>query len=225
MPSKNEIKQYLENGYYHLYNRGVEKRKIFLDDQDFKVFLSYLKEYLEPIDKQTLLKQQYLVHYIQRDKIAKQLRRNNFSDNINLLAYCLMPNHFHLLIRQNMARGIESFMKSLLTRYVMYFNKKYKRIGGLFQSTYKAVLIKTDEQLLYLSRYIHLNPPYQGLSLLENAYSSLGNYLGKWGTKWVKPKSILDFFSKTNKNLSYEAFVLEKNLADSEAIIQELTIE
>lgn len=226
MPAKNIVKKYLEDGYYHIYNRGVEKRKIFQDSQDYKVFLSYLKDYLEPRDEIKLKKALEKISYSERDKIIKQLTINNFSDQIDLLAYCLMPNHFHLLIKQKTKRGIESFMKSLGTRYVIYFNKRHSRIGGLFQDAYKAVLVKTDEQLLHLSRYIHQNPSKKGPTFLNYPYSSLGEYLGKWQLDWLKPKAILAFFSKTNKNFSYKSFVLEDESREkSYSLIENLTIE
>ena len=227
MPSKNILKQYLENGYYHIYNRGVEKRVIFQDSQDYKVFLSYLKDYLTPIDKISLRKTLLNTFYNRKDKIIKKIAMNNFSNRISLLAYCLMPNHFHLLIKQKNERGIENFMKSLGTRYVMYFNKRNKRTGGLFQGRYKAVLIDSDEQLLELSRYIHTNPkPYKGRIFLEYPYSSIHAYLGKWKAEWLKPEEILDFFSKTNKNNSYKSFVIDKRIErESFELIANLVIE
>lgn len=230
MPAKNRIKQYLENGYYHIYNRGVEKRKIFQDKQDYKVLLSYLKQYLEPKDENELRKILEKASYKERDKIIKKLLMNNFFDKIKLLAYCLMPNHFHLLIRQKTQRGIESFMKSLGTRYVMYFNQKHKRIGPLFQGRYKAVLIETEEQLLHVSRYIHCNSneftPYQGRSLLDYPYSSLGGYLGKWKAEWLKSQELLSSFSKKNKRFSYKSFVLdEDDLRNSSELIDSLVLE
>ncbi|EKD85788.1 MAG: Transposase, partial [uncultured bacterium] len=157
MPAKNAIKLYLENGYYHLYNRGVEKRKIFLDEQDYSVFLSYLKEYLLPKNEKEL--QERLsdpsASSKEKDKILKLLRMNNFSDEIALLSYCLMPNHFHFFVKQKNPNIIDKFMNSLCTRYTMYFNKKYERVGSLYQGVYKAVLLTTEAQFLHLSRYIH----------------------------------------------------------------------
>lgn len=179
MPGKNVIKQYVENGYYHIYNRGVEKRTIYQDDKDYKVFLFYLKTYLSPPNSSP-------------DKI-NSLDQINLSQQIKLLAFCLMPNHFHLLVWQKTKDAIEKLMRRIGTKYVMYFNKRYKRIGALFQNTYKAVLIKTDEQLLHLSRYIHLNPikdtPLQG-SILVNSYSSYKVYLGKQKINWIYPEEI-----------------------------------
>ena len=140
MPARNSRKQYLENGYYHIYNRGVEKRKIFLDRQDYNVFLSYLKEYLLPKDEESLYKRlaDRSISLMERDNIHKTLRMNNFAGEITLLAYCLMPNHFHFFIKQKSAGSIDKFMNSLGTRYTMYFNKKYDRVGSLYQGVYKA---------------------------------------------------------------------------------------
>ena len=217
MPALNSRKKYLENGYYHIYNRGVEKRKIFEDIQDYKVFASYLKNYLIAVDK-NLLQEKLSNHAIsarERDNVIKDLRRNNFSDEISLIAYCLMPNHFHFLIKQNSADSIDIFMNSLGTRYTMYFNRKYKRVGSLYQGVYKAVLVETDEQLLYLTKYIHK----QALSnlqgeTLESHPSSFGEFIGSKYTNWVKPEEILKSFSEKKSNLSYKNFVLDNKSAD-----------
>lgn len=214
MPQRNSIKQYLAGGYYHLYNRGVEKRSIFEDDQDFGVFLSYLKTYLSHKNKDDLQEQlsNPKLPWSEKDKILKKLRLKNFFGKIGLLAYCLMPNHYHLLVKQSSENDIVYFMRSLNTRYVVYFNKKYNRVGPLFQGVYKAVRIETDEQLIYLSAYIHRNPSdtQKGLSLqkLISSPSSLPEYLGARKTSWVKEKDILSLFSKSNRNTTYEKFIL-----------------
>ena len=164
MPAKNSIKTYTENGYYHLYNRGVEKRTIFQGEQDYAVFLSYLKTYLMPKNEDDLRQKlaDPTISYKEKENIIKLLRLNNFADEITLIAYCLMPNHFHFLVKQNSANGIDRFMNSLGTRYTMYFNRKYKRVGSLYQDVYKAVMVGSDEQLLHLTRYIHRNPVPSG---------------------------------------------------------------
>ena len=160
MPAKNSRKIYKENGFYHLYNRGVEKRSIFEDKQDYSVFLLYLKSYLLPKNVDALQEMLSDKNSTWNEKrlILKQLRLNNFNKEISLLAYCLMPNHFHFIVKQTAPDSIDRFINSLNTRYVMYFNKKYDRVGPLFQGVYKAVVVETDEQLLYLSGYIHRNP-------------------------------------------------------------------
>lgn len=224
MPSKNVIKNYLKNGYYHIYNRGVEKRLIFQDQQDYAVFLSYLKDYLLP--KDTSLLTQLLANpstpRTEKQKILKLLRLNNFSESISLLAYCLMPNHFHLLIKQSDPSTIDQFMNSLGTRYTMFFNPKYKRIGRLYQDIYKAVNIENDEYLLHLSRYIHKQALLVQGDPLNSQPSSYADYLGLKQTPWIKPEEILRFFSKTNPNLTYAAFV---NQDEDYEMIDKIMIE
>lgn len=209
MPSRNTTKQYVEDGYYHIYNRGVEKRIIFQDDQDYGVFLSYLKDYLLPKDTKLLTERlaDPKIPPKEKDRILKLLRLNNFNEDIILLAYCLMPNHFHFLLKQRKPSSIDRFMNSLGTRYTMYFNRKNKRVGFLYQDVYKGVVVESDEQLLHLSRYIHKQALASQGDPFRSRPSSYLDYLGLRKTLWVKPEEILSFFSKTNPSLSYEAFV------------------
>lgn len=220
MPARNRIKQYAEDSYYHIYNRGVEKRTIFLDEQDYGVFLSYLKEYLSFRDDKQLSDRLLdpNLSYKERDRILRLLKLNNFFTEITFLAYCLMPNHFHFFIKQKNSNSMNKFIQSLGTRYSMYFNRKYKRVGALCQDIYKAVSITTDEQFIYLSKYIHkqalIHQPKKGSTASKgwslHAYdqpSSYPEYLGKRKTEWVHPEEVLSFFSKTNPQLSYKAFV------------------
>ncbi len=248
MPSKNIIKEYVENGYYHIYNRGVEKRDIFLDEQDCTVFLHYLKLYLSPVEE---LKQLDLPGL----RVSKFIRLN-LSAEIDLLAFALMPNHIHLQIKQKTTDGIVKLMKRLATAYVMYFNKKYLRVGSLFQNTYKATLmnpspllaagypasgtssyrtihprsraarysgsiIKTDEYLLHLSRYIHLNPAkitHQKVNFKE--FSSYLYYLGQKQASWIKPQEILGYFRSSQRKdvLSYQSFVEDFKESSTEVL-------
>ncbi len=231
MAAKNSRKTYVEQGYYHIYNRGVEKRHIFLDSQDYGVFLSYLKEYLSPKDEKALFARlsEPNISSQERDKILKLLRLNNFYNEIFLLAYCLMPNHFHLLIKQSNALSIDKFMNSLALRYAIYFNRKYKRTGILFQDVYKAVSIETDEQLLHLSRYIHQNPLNKNkiprkspLSDFLSQPSSYPEYLGQRKSNWVATEEILSYFSKTNHKLSYQSFIEQ---SEDTSLIQTVLLE
>lgn len=233
MPAKNIIKIFVENGFYHIYNRGVEKRTIFQDKKDYNVFLYYLKLYLSPPELSQDIREKLKFANISRFRPL-----NNFYQNITLLAYCLRFNHFHLLIRQKNPTSIEKFMRSLATKYAQYFNKRYQRVGHLFQGTYKAVLIKTDKQLLHLSRYIHLNPLSNKAyplnkkhNFLLNSYSSYADYLGRRKTSWLQPEQILSFFkSRCQKDrqdlLSYQSFVEKYSLNTKEPkIISSLTLE
>lgn len=212
MPSKNVIKEYKDNTYYHVYNRGVDKRIIFSDRSDYQKFIGYLKFYLSPIDLQG-----------QTLKVFPSRKLRNYCETISLLAYCLMPNHFHLLIHQTDARVIAEFMKSLLTKYSINFNKKIGRTGPLFQGRYRAVEVTSEEQLTYLTKYIHRNP----IDILPSRtdlegykYSSYGNYLKKFNQPWVKTDDVLEYF----KSSSYKEFVEESEDKDI-AIIKEIGID
>ncbi|MBI4064765.1 transposase [Candidatus Gottesmanbacteria bacterium] len=226
MPGRNVVKIYAADSVYHIYNRGVEKRKIFLEDQDYAVFLKILKDALSP---QPDLKKTVATTYLQGPTLQVWHRKpKNFSTTIELLAFVLMSNHFHLLIKQSIDRSIKEFMQSITTRYSIYFNKKYKRVGPLFQSKYKAVLVNEEPYLLHLTRYIHLNPSEYTDNLID-AYSSYAYYLGKKHAQWVKPEFVLSFFgtgtipilSKVN---SYQDFV-EKFAQDSEEFLGSLILE
>jgi len=219
MPSKNVVKEYKENAYYHIYNRGVDKKIIFSDKTDYKKFLGYLKFYLTPFN----LRGQTL--QVSPSKILK-----NYTENIDLLAYCLMPNHFHLLIYQADFLSIASFMQSLCTKYSIYFNKKSGRSGPLFQGRYRAVEVVSEEQLIYLTKYIHRNPfdilparPARRPGRTDLAgykYSSYGNYLKKYSQSWVKTSEVLSLFC----NSSYQEFVEETEDKDI-ILIKEVAID
>lgn len=218
MPARNIVKRYVAGGVYHIYNRGVEKRKIFLDKQDCVVFQRYLKLYLATIDEVKKIKVPRLHSFLQ----------NNMHDEIDLYAFALMPNHIHLEIRQKNADSIGKFMKRLSTSYVMYFNRKYNRVGALFQNIYKASNVESDPYLLHLSRYIHLNSSKIDNSKIDFAdFCSYPYYLGEKEASWVKTDPILRYFSKSNitsKGTSYEDFVMNYQTAPEE-ILGDLVIE
>jgi putative transposase len=218
MPSKNIIKTYIENGFYHIYNRGVEKRKIFLDEQDFRTFLSYMKIYLSPkIDSTNEVMRNGNSDYKNQDKAISEIYKlNNFYNKIDLISYVLMPNHFHLELRQKNKKEIESFMRSLITKYSKYFNKKYERVGPLFQGRYKAVLIQNSEYLLYLNKYIHLNPVellVDGQSLIQYPWSSYSAYQKKINISWLKT----DFIGKNFLENGIFSTDLYKNFVENVA--------
>jgi len=224
MPARNSLKTYIENGFYHVYNRGVEKRIIFEDEQDYKVFLKYIKEVLSPLDEQEIN-----TKFVMQGLSLLSMRRpvKSYYGKIEMLVFCLMPNHFHFLVRQYDKSSLEGMMRSLMTRYSMYFNKKYDRVGSLFQGRYKAISINDEAYLLHLSRYIHLNPS-EYLTDLESAYSSYSDYLGKERTSWIRPDVIISFF-KNNTLLDYKKYNSYKNFVegkiDSMKMLGELTLE
>ena len=197
MPSKYTIRSFVEDGVYHIYNRGTDNREIFTSDKDYKLFLYYLYIYLKP------LKQVLETH----PNLPFALRERNLNGKLELLCYALMPNHFHLLLRPRQMEAIPTFMKQLANAYTQYFNNKHKRSGALFQGRYKSVKIDTDDQLIHVSRYIHLNPYVAKLSQYPEKYpwSSFPDYLDLEKESLCVRRLIQSFFSSPNK---YKDFVL-----------------
>jgi putative transposase len=230
MPAKNCVKIPIENGFYHIYTRGVNKQNIFENEVDYSVFLNYLKEALSPpIESSKLEKFEVNIDGAIFYKPKRQPK--NFVGEIDLVAYALIPNHFHLIIKQNKKESMEGFMRSLTIRYSMYFNKSRDRVGPLFQGIYKAKLIENENYLLHLSRYIHLNPK-ENFSDLTKAYSSYADYLGIKHTPWVNPHPILDFFTSPEnpdfkKVNNYKDFVEKYGEKDrvSEDFLESLILE
>lgn len=149
--------------YYHVYNRGVDKRTIFEVSSDYKRFVESL--YLANLDTPTNV----------RD--IKQTKDSVFEFEhdeklVAIGAYCLMPNHFHVLLTPLQDGGVSKFMNKLATSYTMYFNKKYNRSGSLFQGPYKSSHADSDEYLKYLYAYIHLNP----VKLIQSNWKETGVY-------------------------------------------------
>lgn len=185
MPSINSVKEFANDQYYHVYNRGIDKRVIFLDEQDYTVFLGLLKKYLTGINTDKTNRHAFM----------------SFEGKIELLSYCLMPNHFHLFFYQTDKDALTQLMRRIGTGYVMYFNNRYSRSGRLFQGIYKASCVDKDNYLHHVSRYIHLNPDnYQSYP-----YSSLDYYLGNKKSEWVKPDRILELFDSKEEYMNFIA--------------------
>jgi putative transposase len=147
-------------------------------------------------------KQAIFLHYKDYARYLKRLEEFLQKHDITLLAYCLMPNHIHLLFLQNNEESPDKLMHQLHTAYSMYFNKKYERVGSVFQGRFKAKKVDSEEYLLHVSRYIHLNPlRIQGRalnSLLEYPWSSLKEYANPTLPHISNPKVILAYFSSKN---------------------------
>ena len=136
--------------YYHIYNRGVEKRKIFLNKKDYERFLFLL--FICNNSSSVEIRNYGGLTSVEKFKLKRE------TTLVDIGAYCLMPNHFHLLLKEKTEGGISLFMQKLMTAYTMYFNKVYKRSGVLFQGSFKARHIEEDKYLEYLYAYIHLKP-------------------------------------------------------------------
>lgn len=190
MPSRNIVREFAEQQYYHVYNRGVEKRKIFLDEQDYTVFLGLLKRYLA----------------VEEPKNKEQEVNNNrhtfpkIYSEVRVLSYCLMPNHFHLLLYQTSKDGVQKLMRRIATSYSMYFNSRYDRVGSLFQGPYKASMINKDSYLQHVSRYIHLNPE----EYKTWPYSSYRYFArDKAAPSWLDRDMLLEMFYSQEEYLTF----------------------
>lgn len=161
--------------FYHLYNRGTDKRVIFVNPRDYERFLAllYLCNQSEPV-----------IFRLQGNTFKELLSERKAEPLVDIVSYCLMPNHVHVLVHERKDNGISKFMQKVMTGYTMYFNKKYERTGALFQGTFKATHVNNDRYLSYLISYIHLNP----IKLIDPLWKEAGiantkrakNYLQKY---------------------------------------------
>ncbi len=183
--------------YYHVFNRGVDKRKIFLRVGHYKRFIQTLENLLNfgsATTGRTLIQ-----------KIA-------FTTKISFISYCLMPNHYHFIIRQIQENGISEFMHHLNTSYTKYFNINEKRSGRLFEFTFKAVHVDSEAQLLHLSRYIHINPLLAGVveDLNKYTWSSYQDFIGLRDSHLCQKQEILDLISLKKSPQKYQDFVVSR---------------
>ena len=155
-------RQFQIGGVYHLINRGVDKRRIFLKNQDYSRFILGLYFFNDKNLEQNIW--YYLQHEDRRSKIGSMLApseganiEHERNEIVELLAFTLMPNHYHLIVREVVDGGISLFMQKM-GGYSSYFNKQYNREGALFQSRYKSVYIKDEIQLGNVFAYVHTNP-------------------------------------------------------------------
>jgi hypothetical protein len=210
MPAKN-LSRINEDGIYlHIYNKGIENRAIFNDKDDYEVFIEYLKEYLtSPKDPKTQ-KQAFKVKG--RTFQGTPHLPKNYFNQIELIAYNLAADHFHLVLQQVSKGSVEKFLRSLSTRYSIYFNKKYQHTGALFAGPYKSVQIEAGLRLSHLTRYLHL----------MDEYTSYPEYLGQRQTAWVKPEAVLHLFDKGVS--SYKNFV-ERDLPEENLLLEKTILE
>ena len=206
MPSR--FTPLVQNYYYHVFNRGVNKRPIFKSKYEYNRFLLLLRFYNSP-EYPVKFSKFIKLSVDQRKEIWNRLGREK--THTNILSFCLMPNHFHLLLRQNSENGISKLLGNLQNSYARYFNIKNERIGPLFQGQFKAVKIDEEEQLLHVSRYIHLNPYSSAIVKkiqdLENyEWSSLREYISNVPFELCSKESITTNFKNPE---NYKKFVFD----------------
>lgn len=205
MKRKNEL---VEGQVYHIFSRSIAKFIIFNNDSDYQRMMNLIK-YFQVKDPPT--KFSFFMD-------LKSVEQNGFDNHFDLItkdqeklvqiiAYCLMPTHVHLTLKQLKPKGISIFMGKVLNSYTRYFNSKYHRKGPLWESKFQNVLVENDEQLLHLSRYLHLNPVTARLAEKPQDwfFSSYSEYLGKNDISFCQFKDLINLDPK-----QYKKFVLNR---------------
>lgn len=189
MLSRNTVRIDVADSYYHVYARGINKEIIFREAAD----------------------KEYFLYLVSRHLSLKPVVNNSgytyphFRNNLELLSYCIMNNHFHLLFYQIRPGTVSMFMKSVMVAYSVYANRKYKRTGSLFENRFKASLINREDYLLHVSRYIHLNPrnwkrfPYSSLRYIQHANEP----------EWLQTEKILNHHNSRQSYLEFVADYVE----------------
>lgn len=193
----------VNESYYHVYNRGVDRREIFLSDEDRRRYLRSCILFNDQVV--TPRKPELLIDGSHPHQATNSL--------VSIACYALMNNHVHFVLKQIADNGVAKFMQRLGTGYTKYFNRKHERTGSLFESTYKSVLVESEEQFLHLTRYVHLNPIdlFQEDEenvvrvLQEYRWSSFRHYIGRTKDPIVDDVELKALFRPD----SYRQFVLD----------------
>lgn len=177
MSNRNIANINLSENCYHVYSRGISKQNIFFDEADYLFFLSLFEKYFS----------------------QKSIHDQKTNKPVELLAYCLMPNHFHLLLHQIGEYGVSNSMGGIMAEYSQYFNQKYGRSSSLFDNKYEALPVLSDDHLLHISRYIHLNHD----EWLDYPYSSIRAYLYDDVPNWLSKFYISELYGSAVKYLQF----------------------
>jgi len=209
MPVQDKPGNNLGSTYCHIFNRGIVGSSIFNDEQDYKVFVDYLKEYLSKPNSPESSKKVFNIRG--RAFRGTPHQPKNYHGKLEMASYGISSDHFHLLVNLKNKASLQNFMRSLLTRYSMYFNRKYHRTGPLFHGAYKSILIKDNMLLLHLSRHLH-----------RHHSSSYAEYTKGEVSNWINYSDIKSSFDNAVSKLlikvkTYNEFV-EKYKPDQKEI-------
>ncbi len=209
------------NQIYHIFNRGVDKKIVFFDKRDYSHALETINYYrfLDPPLR--------FSHFLQlniKNQSVSMSQLESSAKLVKIIAFCLMPNHYHLILKQENDDGISKFISIFQNSYVKYVNLKHQRIGPLFQGPFKSVRVVSNEQLLHLSRYIHLNPINAFLIKPKNLdsyqWSSYAHYVGDQQIPMVENDLIFEQFADKNEYRAFTEDVIEQQNID---LIRHLT--
>lgn len=194
---------------YHVFNRGIDRKPTFTNTRAYERAIQTVSFY--QFAKPPIRLSKYLISSVdQRYEIMENLRKNH-PPLCEIIAFCLMPNHFHFILKQKIQKGISIFTSNLTNSYSKYFNVRNQRVGPVFQGIFKAVLVESDEQLIHLSRYIHLNPVTSYIikpEELENyPWSSYREYIKATNGQISSPDIVLKQFPSRE---AYKKFVIDQ---------------
>ena len=193
---------------YHIFNRGVEKRPTFMDKRELDRGVKTL-DFYRFANLSLKLSKFLVLPEPERVKLVQDMYLK-YEKLVEVICYCLMPNHFHFLVKQMKKNGVSTFAANFANSYTKYFNTKHERVGPLFQGLFKAVRVESDEQLMHVSRYIHLNPVSSFLiepeDLEKYRWSSYPEYLEPSSERIADKEIVLGMFSSKE---GYRQFVMD----------------
>lgn len=203
--------RFAKGEFYHVYNRGVDKRSIFLDIEDMKRFYQSMEEFNTKKPIGSIFENSFA----KKDKLG-----SGASKLVNFVSYCLNPNHYHFILEQVLDNGIEKFLHRLGTGYTKYFNNKHKRSGYLFQGAFKSSHINSDEYLLHVNAYVNLNNRVHKIKDKNLNWNSWNEYVGKTKNSFCKKDIIIGQFKSLEeyKNFAENSLVdiLKRKKAEKE---------
>jgi len=219
------------NLYYHIYNCGVEKRDIFTSAKDYQRFFDICLFYL--YDQRLSFSGFQRLNLKAKEAYLQASSKSLLTLRVRILSYCLMPNHFHFLIKQARENGISIFLSDIQNSYTKYFNIKNERIGNLLQGPFKFKEITDDESVLQVSRYIHLNPFVSSKTNVNSSQGKPEDYLYSSYHEWlnvnklnlIDKRELFDWLKIAGGVKSYEKFVKSRLEKPPEIGINDLIIE
>ncbi len=183
MQSQNVVKANLLNGYYHVSSQSINKELLFKDESDYRFFSSLFERYLLNKDSQH----------------KKIISSKKIYDSVEVIAFCIMPDGFHLLVYQIDSGGVSNLMHNIMTNYRQYYSDRYKKSARLFDGQYKTQFISSDDKLLHISRYIHIEP----CDWIDYPHSSLRAYLYDDVPCWMKKSRIVKLYGSAINYLEF----------------------
>lgn len=205
MPANTQKRVDIENTYYHIYNKGRENKTLFSDQEDFNTFIGYLNEYLTP-PTATPTKKVFTVAGKTFQGVPHLPK--NYHKKLELVAYSLIPSSFNLIVKQLEKGSLESFIRSLSTRYSIYFNKKYQRTGQLFDGPCKSKHLKNDTEVSLLTLYLHKS----------GGQTSINKYLDSDLPDWLTNRPDITNYAELVKK--YEPNLHEQQIIKSLIFVQ-----